>query len=41
MYFLRVKVTFYDVITTADPVPYTAEFMFDGVGNNKTQHIRY
>ena len=45
MHFLRVNVTFYDtvihdVITTADPIPYTAKFMFDGVGNNKTQQIR-
>ena len=38
MHFLRVNVTFYDtvnmihdVITTADPTPYTAKFMFDGV----------
>ena len=38
MHFLRVNVTFYDafsvihdVITTADPIPYTAKFMFDGV----------
>ena len=45
--FLRVNVTFYDavnvihdVITTADPIPYTAKFMFDGVRNNKTQPIR-
>ena len=41
------KVTFYDavnmvhdVIKTANPFPYTAEFMFFGVRNNKTQHIR-
>ena len=45
MHFLRVNVTFYDavnvihdVITTADLIPYTAKFMFDGVGN-KTQQI--
>ena len=37
------KVTFYDavrvihvVITTANPFPYTAEFIFVGVTNNKT-----
>ena len=29
-----------DVITTADPIPYTAKFMFDGVINNKTEQIR-
>ena len=36
MHFLRVNVTFYDavnvihdVITTADPIPYTAKFMFE------------
>ena len=47
MHFLRVHVTFYDtvsvihdVITTADPIPYTAKFMFDSVRNNKTQQIR-
>ena len=48
MHFLRANVTFYDtvsmiiydVITTAKPFPYTAKFMFDGVGNNKTQQIR-
>ena len=27
----------HDVITTANPFPYTAKFMFDGVTNNKTQ----
>ena len=46
MHFLRVNVTFYDavdfnmthdVITTANPVPYTATFMFVGVRNNKTE----
>ena len=38
MHFLRVNVTFYDavnvihdVITTGDPIPYTAKFVFDGV----------
>ena len=47
MHFLRANVTFYDavsvihdVITTADPIPYTAKFMFDGVRNTKTQQIR-
>ena len=30
----------HDVITTATPFPYTAEFMFAGVRNNKTQRIR-
>ena len=45
--FLRVNVTFYDavnmihdVITTVNPFPYTAKFMFVGVRNNKTQQIR-
>ena len=43
--FLRVNVTFYDavnvihdVITTANPIPYTAKLMF--VRNNKTQQVR-
>ena len=30
----------HDVMTTADPIPYTAKFMFDGVRNNKTEQIR-
>ena len=30
----------YDVITTANPFPYTPKFMFVGVRNNKTQQIR-
>ena len=41
MHFLRVKATFYiavnmihDVITTANPFPYNAKFMFVGVRNN-------
>ena len=41
--FLRVNVTFYDavnvihdVITKANPTPYTAKFMFVGVRNNKS-----
>ena len=45
--FLRVKVTFYDAvniiqdaITTPNPFPYTAKFMFVGVRNNETQQIR-
>ena len=45
--FLRVNVTFYDavniiydVITTPNPFPYTAEFMVVGVRHNKTQQIR-
>ena len=44
--FLRVNVTFYDavnaihdIILSADPIPYTAKFMFDRVRNNKTQQI--
>ena len=47
MHFLRVNVTFYDavrmiydVITTANPFPYTAKFMFISARNNKTQQIR-
>ena len=47
MNFLRVNVTFYDavnviydVITTTNPIPYTAKFMFVGVRNNKTQQMR-
>ena len=45
--FLQVNVTFYDavnmihdVITTPDPYPYTAKFMFVGVSHNKPQQIR-
>ena len=45
--FLRVNVTFYDavniirdVITTANPFPYTAKFMFVGVRNYKSQKIK-
>ena len=44
MHFLPVNVVFYDavnvihdVITTANPIPYTVEFMFVGVICNKTQ----
>ena len=44
MHLLRVNVTFYDavsvmhdVITIANPIPYTVKFMFVGVRNNKTQ----
>ena len=47
MHFLRVNVTFnnavnviHDVITTANPIPYTANFMFFEVRNDKTQQIR-
>ena len=47
MHFLRVNVTFYDagnmindVITAANPFPYTAKFMFDRGRNNKTQQLR-
>ena len=47
MHILRVNVTFYDavniihdVITTANPFPYTDKFMFVGVRNNETQQIR-
>ena len=31
----------YDVITTANPFPDTAKFMFVGVRNNKTQQVRF
>ena len=44
MHFLRENVKFFDavnmvlnVITAANPFPYTAKFMFVGVRNNKTQ----
>ena len=47
MHFLRVNVMLYDavsvihdVITTANPFPYTAKIIFAGVRNNKTQQIR-
>ena len=30
----------HDFITTANPFPYTAKFMFVGVRNSKTQQIR-
>ena len=47
MHFLQVNDTFYDtvnivsdVITTANPFPYTAKFIFVGVRNNKTQQIK-
>ena len=30
----------HDVITTVNPIPYTAKFMIIGVRNNKTQQIR-
>ena len=45
--FFRVNVTFYeavnmihDVITTRDPFPYPANFMFVGVRHIETQQIR-
>ena len=45
--FSAVNVTFYDgvnvihdVITTANPIPYPAKFMFVEVINNRTQQIR-
>ena len=47
MHFPLVNVTFYDavnmihdVITTANPSPDTAKFIFVGVRNNKTQQVR-
>ena len=47
MHFLQVNVTFYDalnmihdVITTANPFPYTAKFTFVGIRDNKTQQIK-
>ena len=47
MHILRVNVTFYDavniihdVITTPNPFPYTAKFMFVGVRKKETQQIR-
>ena len=30
----------HDIITTADPFPYTAKFMFVGLRNDKTKQIR-
>ena len=46
MHFLWVNVMFYDavnvihdIITTANPFPYTAKFLFVGVRNNKTQQL--
>ena len=30
----------HDVISTRNPFPYTAKFMFVGVRNNETQQIR-
>ena len=46
MHFLQVNVTFYDavnvihdVITTANPFPYTAKFMFVGVKNDKMNKL--
>ena len=47
MHFLRVNVTFYDVVNkthgvirTDNPFPYAAKFMVVGVRHNKTQQIR-
>ena len=47
MQFLRENVMFYDainmihdVITTANPFPYTLKFIFVSVRNDKTQQIR-
>ena len=44
MHILRVNVMYYDavsiihdVITTSNPFPYNAKFMFVGVRNNETQ----
>ena len=31
----------HEVITTANPFPHAAKFMFVGVRNNKTQQIRH
>ena len=46
IFLVQVNVTFYDAVSvihdliiTADPIPYTAKFMFEGVRNNKTQQI--
>ena len=48
MHFLRVNVTFYDVInmihdviTKAYPFPYTAKFMFLRVRSNKIQQTKH
>ena len=46
MHFLPVNVTFYDAVsmihgvTTLNPFPYTAKFIFVGVRHNKTQQMR-
>ena len=48
MHFLRVNVTFHDAVNMIhdvmihddNPFPYTAEFMFVGGRNNKTQQIK-
>ena len=47
MHFLRVNMTFYDavsivhdIITTANPFPCSAKFMYAGDRNNKTQQIK-
>ena len=48
MHFLRVNVTFYDavnmihdVIRTVNPFPYTANFLFVSVRNNKTNLFKH
>ena len=48
MHFVQVNVLFYDavnrihdVITTANPLPYTAKFIFVGVRKNKVEQIRH
>ena len=40
MFYETVKMI-HDIITTANPFPITAKFMFVGVRNNKTQQIRH
>ena len=47
MNFLQVIVTFYktlyiihDIISIANPYPYSAKLVFIGVGNNKDQQFR-
>ena len=47
MHFLRVNATFHDavnmildVVTMANPFPYTAKIMFDCLRNNKTQQMK-
>ena len=38
--FYDAVIMIHNVIKTANPFPYSAKFMFDGVRNNKTQQIR-